>query len=149
MLPPVTDLSPTPGPATTLAAFEACTIPLEAWNHRAHLTIAYLLLRAGSLEEATGRMRRGVQRYNAANGIEQTPTGGYHETLTIAWMRVLHATIAAYGPAAGPDEFLDQHPHLGSKVMLRLYYTRSRMMSTQARYGWVEPDLAPLPRAPI
>jgi hypothetical protein len=136
---------PTPNPAITLEAFEACSIPLADWNHRAHLTIAYLLLRQHPLEEATDRMRRGVQRFNLAKGIEQTPTGGYHETLTVAWMRVLHTTIGAYGGASGPEEFFAQHPHLLSKVMLRLFYTRPRIMSSEARYGFVEPDLAPLP----
>jgi len=144
--------TPTPGPtptlAPTLAAFEARTIPLDAWNHRAHLTIAYLLLREHPLEEATNRMRRGVQAYNAAHNIEQTPTGGYHETLTVAWMRILHTTIAAYGPGESADDFLAQHPHLLSKVMLRLFYTRPRIMSSEARYGWLDPDLTPLPTIP-
>ena len=133
--------------AITLNNFEICAIPLEQWNHRAHLTIAYLLLRAYPLEEATDRMGTGIQKYNAAHGIEQTPTGGYHETLTAAWMRVLHATMTVYGHADSAEQFFDQHPHLLSKVMLRLFYSRARIMCDQARYGWVEPDLAPLPRA--
>ena len=66
--------------------------------------------------------------------------------LTVAWMRVLAAVIAAYGPADSPGEFFSQHPHLSSKVLLRLYYTRPRIMSLEARRQWVEPDLAPLPR---
>ena len=132
----------------TLSAFESCSIPLAQWNHRAHLTVAYLLLREHGLEEATDRMCRGVQRYNAANNIRQTPTGGYHETLTIAWMRILHTTMGAYGPADGPDSFFEQHPHLLSKVLLRLFYSRERIMSDEARRGWVEPDLAPLPHLP-
>jgi hypothetical protein len=133
----------------TVETFDACTIPLAEWNHRAHLTVAYLLLRSHPLDEATRRMRTGVQKYNAYNNIPQTPTGGYHETLTVAWMHVLHATMSAYGHADTAGAFFDQHPHLLSKVMLRLYYTRPRIMSPEARYGWVEPDLAPLPRAPV
>jgi ribosomal protein S18 acetylase RimI-like enzyme len=130
----------------TIAAFESCAIARDQWNHRAHLTVAYLLLRQGTLEEATQRMCEGVQRYNAAHGIAQTPTGGYHHTLTIAWMRVLHATMLAYGHADTAEQFLDQHPHLLSKTLLRLFYSRPRIMSREAQCGWVEPDLAPLPR---
>jgi hypothetical protein len=132
----------------TLDAFDACAIPIESWNHRAHLTVAYLLLRTHPVEIAIDRMRAGVQKYNAAHGIVQTPTGGYHETLTVAWMQVIHTTIGAYGPGDGPDDFFAQHPHLLSKVMLRLFYTRPRIMSDAARYGWIEPDLAPLPSLP-
>ena len=138
------------GPAAPITpeAFEACSIPIELWNHRAHLTIAYLLLRDWPLEAATARMRRGVQRYNAANGIEQTSTGGYHETLTVAWMRLLHTTMTVYGPEQNAEQFLQAHPHLLSRVLLRLFYSRPRIMSPEARHGWVEPDLAPLPRIP-
>jgi hypothetical protein len=136
-----------PAASITLHNFEACTIPLSHWNHRAHLTIAYLLLCGHSLDEAISRMRQGIQRYNAAKGIQQTATGGYHETLTVAWMRVLHTTMQVYGLADGADQFFEQHPHMLSKVLLRLFYSRSCIMSDAARHGWVEPDLAPLPRA--
>lgn len=134
-------------PPITLATFEECSIPLESWNHRAHLTVAYLLLREHGPGRALEKMRSGIQNFNAKHGIEQTPTGGYHETLTVAWLRVVHAMMSTYGPGEGPDDFLSQHPHLLSKVMLRLFYSRPRIMSQEARYGWVEPDLAPLPRA--
>jgi len=133
----------------TLSAFEACSIPLESWNHRAHLTVAYLLLREDDFDHALDRMRRGIQKFNAAHGIEQTPTGGYHETLTVAWLRILHAMMITHGPGNGPDGFLDQHPHLLSKVLLRLYYSRARIMSVEARHSWVEPDLAQLPRPAV
>jgi hypothetical protein len=140
--------APDDGSLPTLPNFERHSIPLDKWNHRAHLTIAYLLLRQFPLDEAADRMRRGVMAYNAAHGIEVTPTQGYHETLTLAWMRVLHTTMTVYGPASDPEEFFQQHPHLLSKVMLRLFYSRPRIMSSEARFGWVEPDLAPLPIAP-
>jgi hypothetical protein len=130
----------------SLAAFEDGSIPLGEWNHRAHLTVAYLLLRECGFDQALSRMRSGILRYNAVHGIEQTPSGGYHETLTVAWMRILRAMMIAYGPGSGPDDFFAQHPHLLSTVLLRLYYSRDRIMSDEARHGWVEPDLAPLPR---
>jgi hypothetical protein len=130
----------------TLENFESAAIPLAEFNHRAHLTVAYLYLRAHPLEEATRQMREGIHRFNAAHKVESTPTSGYHETLTVAWMRILAATMAGYGPEADAAAFFEAHPHLLSKVLLRLYYTRDRIMSAEARAGWVEPDLAPLPR---
>lgn len=139
----------------SITAFDDCSLPREAWNHRAHLTVAYLLLRAYPPDEATRRMCEGVKKYNAAHGIEQTPTGGYHETLTIAWMRIVGATMRAYGPGGADagaeptvEAFLDHHTQLHSRVLLRLYYSRERIMSAEARRGWMEPDLAPLPKAP-
>jgi hypothetical protein len=136
------DAVPTP---ITLETFERLEIPLAEWNHRGHLTIAWLMLRKDSLQHATDRIRRGLKAFIAHHGIETTPTQGYHETLTVAWMRVLHTTMTVYGPADSAEQFLEQHPHLLSKVMLRLFYSRPRIMSAEARAGWVEPDLAPLP----
>jgi len=136
---------PTP---ITLETFERLEIPLTEWNHRGHLTIAWLMLREHPLEQAIDRMRRGLKAFIAHHGIETMATQGYHETLTVAWLRVLHATMAVYGAEEDAEKFLNQHPHVLSKVMLRLFYSRPRMMSEAARYGWVEPDLAPLPRPP-
>ena len=45
-----------------LAEFEACTLVFEKWNHRAHVKVAYLYLKAHSLEEATDRIRAGIKR---------------------------------------------------------------------------------------
>jgi hypothetical protein len=130
----------------TIENFESGAIPLAEFNHRAHLTVAYEYLRRYPLEEATRRMCGAVRAYGRARNVPQTPTSGYHQTLTIAWMRVLASVMAAYGPEANAESFLAAHPHLESKVLLRLWYTRERMMSAEARAGWVEPDLAPLPR---
>ncbi|MGH7244629.1 MAG: hypothetical protein ACREJD_14550 [Phycisphaerales bacterium] len=134
--------APTP---ITLQNFESCSIPREEYTHRAHLTVAYLYLRAHPLSDAIIKMRTGIHRFNAAKGIENTPTGGYHETLTIAWMRVIDGTMKSYGSLGSPDELLAQHPHLLCVTLLRLFYTRDRIMSAEARASWVEPDLARLP----
>lgn len=46
------------------------------------------------------------------------------------------------------DAFSEANPHLFNKPLLRLYYTRERILTPEARVRYVEPDLAPLPRAP-
>ncbi|MBS0186949.1 MAG: hypothetical protein JSS51_02700 [Planctomycetes bacterium] len=128
-----------------LSSFEACTIPREEYTHRAHLIVAYLYLLQHPLAEATARMRAGIHRFNAAKGVENTPSGGYHETLTIAWMRVLHAAMQSYGPDLTPDAFLDNNPHLLARTLLRVFYSKDHISSPQARAHFVEPDLTPLP----
>lgn len=129
----------------TLANFESCSIPKEEYTHRAHLTVAYLYLRANPLPESINLMRSGILRFNKAKGVENTPTGGYHETLTVAWMRIIHSAMNSFGALSGPDEFLAQHPHLLCVTLLRVFYSRERIMSPQARAAWAEPDLATLP----
>ena len=60
--------------------FEDCTLPREAWTHRAHLSVAVWYLFHFSRAEATERIRTGIQRYNASQGNST----GYHETITLA-----------------------------------------------------------------
>src|SRR5690242_10266952 len=67
--------------------FEDCTLLRSEWTHAAHLTVALWHLLEFDWAEAVERVRRGIKRYNAAHGIVTTPTGGYHETLTIFWLR--------------------------------------------------------------
>ncbi len=129
-----------------LKAFESQAIPLEHWNHRAHLRLAVLYLQRFGYEKALRKMRSGIRAYNAAAGVEDSATSGYHETLTQAWLRVVWAILQEYGPPPTAEVFLDEHPELVEKMALRLFYSRERMMSPEARAGFVEPDLAPLPK---
>jgi hypothetical protein len=137
--------------AEFLARFEDGTLPFESWTHRAHVKAAWLYLRDGSLDEAIDRMRVGIQRYNAAHDVPETPTSGYHETMTVAFMRLLHAMMQAHAKtdqATSADAFYEAHPELHAKQALRLFYSRERILDPAAKTTFVEPDLAPLPMAP-
>lgn len=131
-----------------VARFEACSIPLEEWNHRAHQRVAWTYLKRHGLDGAIERMRAGIPRFNASKGIEDGLDRGYHDTLTVAWLRILDAMMRAHGSEADATTFLDKHTQLHSKALLRLYYTKDLILSWDAKRRFVEPDLAPLPRAP-
>ena len=75
--------------------FDDCTLPREEWTHAAHLTVALWNLLQYDWPEAVTRVRLGIQRYNAAHGIRTTPTGGYHDTLTLFWLRTVRAFLEA------------------------------------------------------
>jgi len=128
-------------------AFEAQRWPLEQWHHRDHVRLAYLLLRAGSFEQAGQRLRTGIRAHNAAHGIVDSPTQGYHETMTMAWLRLVACVLDEYGPEPTGEAFCEAHPELSQKKTLRLFYSRERFMSAAARAAFVEPDLVPLPRS--
>ncbi|MCZ6690137.1 MAG: hypothetical protein O7H41_11075 [Planctomycetota bacterium] len=129
---------------TFLRQFEDLSLPFDQWVHRSHVRVAYLYLRRFSLEEAIGRMRAGIQAYNAKNDVPEGVTQGYHETATQAWMRLIHGAMAAHGPEKDSDAFCDTHPHLTKKTLLRLFYSRERISTREAKEGFVEPDLAPI-----
>jgi len=130
-----------------LEAFEAAAIPCERWAHRDHVRMAFLYLRDHPFDEALARIRTGILALNRANGIARSPEEGYHETVTVAWARVIASCIAHHGGAEDFDTFAEASPHLCARTLMRLFYTRGRILGSEARVQRVEPDLAPLPRA--
>src|SRR5262245_21613956 len=126
-------------------AFEASTLPGSLWTHAAHLTVAAWYLDRYSGQEAAARIRDGIKRYNAARGIVPTPTGGYHETMTLFWTCI----ASKYLMLADTDRplvdlvngLIDEHR---DKNLIFEYYSRDVLFSRHDRFGWVEPDLNPI-----
>jgi hypothetical protein len=130
-----------------LKAFEDCTLPFAEWKHRSHLKVAYLYLRQHPLAEALERIRKSIQRYNEATKTPESLERGYHETVTVAWLQLVHFTLCEYGPAASADDFLDAQEHLLNRKALRFVYSRDQIISWRAKSEFVPPDLAPLPQS--
>jgi hypothetical protein len=125
--------------------FEDCTLPRERWTHAAHLTVALWHLLQYDWPEAVVRVRAGIQRYNAAHGIRATPTGGYHETLTLFWLRRVRAFLEdGRNEARALVSLANALADSADKNLPLEYYTRDRLFSAEARASWVEPDLKPL-----
>lgn len=122
--------------------FEQCMLPGAEWTHAAHLTVALWYLMHHSVEEAAHLMRDGIQRYNASRGIESTLTGGYHETITLFYLRLIDRFLRKAERSAGLPELAQcLIRDFGYKKLLTRYYSRHLLMSPEARFGWVEPDL--------
>ena len=129
-----------------LRRFEDQSLQLDLWHHRAHLKVAYLYLTRFPFEGALHRLRSGIRAYNAAHSIADSLTSGYHETMTCAWLQLVHTTLCQFGPAASADAFFDAHTQLNEKRTLLLFYSRDRIMSPEAKSSFMPPDLAPLPQ---
>ena len=135
-----------PDPEALAARFTALTLPKDEWTHAAHLIVgAWHVDRYGPVE-ALDRLRRGIRRLNESHGNTNTATDGYHETITAAYVTLLAAYLDACPPelplAARVDRLLVSP--LAGRDMLLSFYSRERLLSTDARARWVEPDLAPL-----
>ncbi len=128
-----------------LYAFESCTLPFAEWHHPAHLKVAYLYLRQFPFEQALAKARKNIKRYNAATNTPETLERGYHETITVAWMKLVQFTLSEYGPAPSAEEFLAAHENLVNRKALRFFYSHEQLMSWRAKAEFVEPDLARLP----
>lgn len=126
--------------------FEDCTLPKPEWTHRAHLTVAMWYASRLPDGEALTAMRSGIHRLNAAHGVVSTPTIGYHETITRAYMHLVGRFAAEDDGRGGWGSRMDRLlERLGERDLLLAWYSRERLMSPAARTAWVEPDLAPLP----
>jgi hypothetical protein len=130
---------------SVVRGFEDCTLPRNRWTHAAHLTVALWHLLQFDWPDAVARVRRGIKRYNAAHGIVTTPTGGYHETLTLFWLRHVRLFLEdGRNEARSLVSLANDLIATADKNLPLAFYTRDRLFSTEARAAWVEPDLMPL-----
>jgi hypothetical protein len=127
--------------------FQAADVPRAEWTHQAHLLVGAWHVHHFGAAEALLRLRMGIRRLNEANGVPNTATGGYHETITAAYVRLLEKALAdGHGASSFETRVtLLMASALASKDVLFRYYTRELLMSPGARAGWVAPDLLPLP----
>lgn len=122
--------------------FELQQWPLERWHHRDHIKLAYLYLLSDGFDGAMVKLREGIRAHNAAHGIVDMPTAGYHDTMTRAWLTLVKIVVDEYGACADSDTFYEAHPELSQKKTLRLYYSKDLFMSAKAKAEFVEPDLS-------
>ena len=80
-----------------VSGFVSCSVRKGDWTHAAHLTVGFWHVRQYGADEALVRLREGIRRLNESFGNVNTPTSGYHETITCAYVRLL-------------DQFLDACP---------------------------------------
>jgi len=126
--------------------FECGTLPRAEWTHRAHLTVALWYCLRYSETESVRLMREGIKRYNDAHGIINTRESGYHETLTLFWLRLVRCYLKEVSTfdctlAVLANELCKR---CGDKSLPLTYYARERLMSAEARMNWIEPDLREL-----
>lgn len=133
-----------------VAGFLDGSLPCAEWTHRAHLTIGLWHAREYPPDEALARMRAGIQRYNGACGVVTTATRGYHETLTRFYMTLIERYLAGVSDrsdwAAVTNALVERY---GDRDLPLRYYTRERLMSSEARGGWVPPDLREISLEPL
>ncbi|MEX2283035.1 MAG: hypothetical protein WEE89_11180 [Gemmatimonadota bacterium] len=123
-------------------SFERCVVPREEWNHRAHLVYALvMLLRHGPVQGAR-EIREGILRYNRVQGIEQTLSSGYHETLTAFHIEIVQRFVEKRDVSRYLHELAEElWTRFGDPELPYRYYSREVLSSWEARTSWMEPDL--------
>lgn len=123
-----------------LDAFEAARIDPEAFDHEAHVRVAWTLLEATDLVDAIARYAAALRRITRKFGAE----GKYHETITWFFM-LLIAERRREAPGVGWDAFRQRNDDLvaDAGTLLSSYYSPARLASPLARSQFLLPDRAP------
>lgn len=125
--------------------FNNCTLPKSNWTHAVHLIVALWYLTNYSELEAINNIRDRIKKYNVAIGTKNTKNSGYHETITLFWVKMIHKYLAI---TSANNSFAENANNLvnfyENSALPFEYYSREFLMSESARKNWVEPDLKPL-----
>ena len=125
----------------------ARTLPREEWTHEAHLAATtYLVLKHPEIDldvELPGI----ISRYNESVGGENTDTAGYHDTITRAYLRGIRLFVEKADTTRPIDELVNEllMSPMGRRDWPLRFWSKDRLMSVEARRGWVEPDLLAMP----
>jgi hypothetical protein len=134
-------------PLEALAAqFSACTLPREQWTHAAHLRVGAWHVDRYGADEALRRLRSGIRALNESHGNLNSDSAGYHETITVAYVRLIAMFLAGFDAGVALEDKVSRllASPLSTKDVLRTFWSRAALMSPVARARWVDPDLAPL-----
>jgi hypothetical protein len=123
------------------AAFEAFTLAPAQFDHAAHVRLAYVYLVEHDVEAAAQQMRGALLKFIEHNGI---PRSKFHETMTRAWVMAVRHFMNKSASASSAD-FLTRNAELLDSQIMLTHYSASVLFSPDARAGFVEPDLDPIP----
>ncbi len=127
--------------------FEEGILPKEQWHHSEHVAMAFWYLIHFDEELAIDKMRQGIRNLNLKHGVPQTPTGGYHETWTIFFAKMLKQYIAR--KLNRELSLIEQVNHAieylaDFRELTLRYYSKELIMSWEARTAWRDPDIKSL-----
>jgi len=123
---------------------QARTLPKSRWTHEGHLLACISLVRRLGPVEALAALRAAIPPYNESTGVANTPTGGYHDTITAYFVWAVHRLLEAGESTTA----IMWHPLCDRDALLH-WWDRTTLMSPAARAHWVAPTkvaICPTPK---
>ena len=122
----------------------------QDWTHSTHIAVGAWHVHQHGPEEALKRLRHGIRALNQAHGTPNTEGRGYHETITVAYVRLLDEALKSLHAV---NSFHTQvqvilNSSLCENRFLLRFWSHDLLMSAQARAEWVPPDISPLALPP-
>jgi hypothetical protein len=125
----------------------ACSLERAEWTHEAHLgATTYLLLKRPDID--VDRDLPGlIRRFNESVGGVNSDSEGYHETITRAFLHGVRLFLSEADRAEPLHELVNELllSPMGRRDWPLRFWSKDRLMSAEARRGYVPPDLAALP----
>ena len=124
----------------------ACELPKAEWTHEAHLAATtYLILEHPEIDLDTA-LPGLIRAYNESVGGVNDDTQGYHDTITRAYLHGVRLFLRDADRERPVDDLVNDllHAPMGRRDWPLRFWSKERLMSVEARRGWVEPDLAAL-----
>jgi hypothetical protein len=118
--------------------FENCTLPGECFHHQDHVRLAWLYLRRYTLMDALVKFSEGLKRFALSKG----KAGLYHETITLAYLFLIHERLKRCGARQSWQEFAEANRDLldWQNHVLKKLYREETLFSEFAREVFVLPD---------
>ncbi|WP_119302405.1 hypothetical protein [Dongia deserti] len=126
---------------------EDLTLPPAALDHRAHVRAGFTYLQRLGFAGALSAMAQALRRFAAHHGKQ----GLYHETVTAAFLALIHQRMAEDLVEQGTvvelagarvlvwEDFAARHPELFAPDLLLRYYPKETLRSELARDCFVLP----------
>ncbi|MEZ5830638.1 MAG: hypothetical protein R3D05_05625 [Dongiaceae bacterium] len=122
---------------------EDCTLPAASFDHRAHVQAGFAYLQRHGFAGALGAMGTALRSFAAHHGKQ----GLYHETITAAFLALIHERMAQDIMAQGGDftrhlewdSFAARHPDLFERELIGRYYSEDALRSDIARRIFILP----------
>ena len=128
-------------------AFESQQIEPAAFDHAAHVRLAYVYLCENSVDGAVAKMKGSLLAFLTHLGADLSK---YHETITRAWVMAVDHFMNQSSDCASCADLVRINPQLlDSKIMLT-HYSADVLFSAEARRAFVEPNVQSIPpRLPL
>ena len=128
---------------SVVARFRSQTLPKSEWTHEAHLVVAlWHLLEYGDVHSALCQLRAGIILHNRSVGTKNTESSGYHETITVFWMKQIGEFIEQQDSREFDllvERLLRETPFTRKDYILQ-FYSKDTLKSSKARSLYTAPE---------
>jgi len=121
-----------------IARFEGGSIPATDFHHVDHVRLAFAYLSGYPVLQALQRFCASLRQFAKAQGKEDL----YHETITWAYLLLIHERMARSAQPLTWKQFASANPDLliWKNGILKNYYAEETLRSDVARKAFVFPD---------